>query len=87
MYNPLTNIGPIQTVCAIHNVANAVSCQFPRALLRYGYCLAYASGKVTNTVFPRPNVDVVVYRITIVAIEHGLLKKFWPFGNRLRSTV
>ena len=29
---------------------------------------------------------VVVYRVTIVAIEHGLLKNFWPFGIRLRST-
>ena len=29
---------------------------------------------------------VVVYHVTIVAIGHGLLKKFWPFGNRLRST-
>ena len=28
---------------------------------------------------------VVVYHVTIVAIGHGLLKKFWPFGNRLRS--
>ena len=24
--------------------------------------------------------DVVVYHVTIVAIGHGLLKKFWPFG-------
>ena len=29
---------------------------------------------------------VVVYHVTIVAIGHGLLKKFWPFGTRLRST-
>ena len=29
---------------------------------------------------------VVVYQVTIVAIGHGLLKKFWPFGTRLRST-
>ena len=29
---------------------------------------------------------VVVCHVTIVAIGHGLLKKFWPFGNRLRST-
>ena len=28
----------------------------------------------------------VVYIVTIVAIGHGLLKKFWPFGTRLRST-
>ena len=28
---------------------------------------------------------VVVYHVTIVAIGHGLLKKFWPFGTRLRS--
>ena len=28
---------------------------------------------------------VVVYNVTIVAIGHGFLKKFWPFGNRLRS--
>ena len=27
---------------------------------------------------------VVVYHVTIVAIRHGLLKKFWPFGTRLR---
>ena len=26
-----------------------------------------------------PRVVVVVYHITIVAIGHGLLKKFWPF--------
>ena len=26
-------------------------------------------------------VVVVVYHITIVAIGHGLLKKFWPFGK------
>ena len=26
---------------------------------------------------------VVVYHVTIVAIGHGLLKKFWPFGTRL----
>ena len=31
-------------------------------------------------------VVVVVYHVTIVAIGHGLLKKFWPFGTRLRST-
>ena len=31
-------------------------------------------------------VVVVVYHVTIVAIGHGLLKKFWPFGFRLRST-
>ena len=30
---------------------------------------------------------VVVYHVTIVAIGHGLLKKFWPFGTRLRSPV
>ena len=29
---------------------------------------------------------VVVYHVTIVTIGHGLLKKFWPFGNRMRST-
>ena len=29
---------------------------------------------------------VVVYHVTIVAIGHGLLKKFWPYGTRLRST-
>ena len=29
---------------------------------------------------------VVVYHVTIVAIGHGLLKKFWPFVTRLRST-
>ena len=29
---------------------------------------------------------VVVYHVTIVAIGNGLLKKFWPLGNRLRST-
>ena len=29
---------------------------------------------------------VVVYTVTIVAIGHGLLKKFWPFDTRLRST-
>ena len=29
---------------------------------------------------------VVVYHVTIVAIGHGLLKKFWPFGTRLSST-
>ena len=29
---------------------------------------------------------VVVYHVTIVAIGHVLLKKFWPFGTRLRST-
>ena len=29
---------------------------------------------------------VVVYHVTIVAIGHGLLKKFWPFSTRLRST-
>ena len=29
---------------------------------------------------------VVVNHVTIVAIGHGLLKKFWPFGDRLRST-
>ena len=29
---------------------------------------------------------VVVYHVTIVAIGHGLLEKFWPFGNGLRST-
>ena len=27
-------------------------------------------------------VVVVVYHVTIVAIVHGLLKKFWPFGTR-----
>ena len=26
--------------------------------------------------------DVGVYHVSIVAIGHGLLKKFWPFGNR-----
>ena len=31
-------------------------------------------------------VVVVVYHVTIVAIGHKLLKKCWPFGNRLRST-
>ena len=29
---------------------------------------------------------VVVYYVTIVAIGYWLLKKFWPFGIRLRST-
>ena len=29
---------------------------------------------------------IVVYNLTIVAIGHGLLKKFWPVGTRLRST-
>ena len=29
---------------------------------------------------------VVVYHVTIVAIGHGLMKKFWPFGTTLRST-
>ena len=29
---------------------------------------------------------VVVYHVAIVAFVHGLLEKFWPFGNRLRST-
>ena len=29
---------------------------------------------------------VAVYHVTIVAKGHGLLKKFWPFGNRLPST-
>ena len=31
-------------------------------------------------------VVVVVYHVTIVAIGNGLLKKFWPIGNRLLST-
>ena len=35
---------------------------------------------------PKVNVVVVVYNVTIVAIGHGLLKKFWPFGTRLGST-
>ena len=35
----------------------------------------------------RFTVVVVVYYVTILAIGHGLLKKFWPFGTRLRSTV
>jgi len=30
-------------------------------------------------------VVVVVYHVTIVSIGHGLLKKCWPFGTRLRS--
>ena len=30
-------------------------------------------------------IVVVVYQGTIAAIGHGLLKKFWPFGNMLRS--
>ena len=29
---------------------------------------------------------VVVYHVTIVSIGNGLVKKFWPFGNRLRAT-
>ena len=28
---------------------------------------------------------IVVYQGTIAAIGHGLLKKFWSFGNMLRS--
>ena len=34
------------------------------------------------------HVVVVVYHVTIVAMDNGLglLKKCWPFGNRLRST-
>ena len=39
-----------------------------------------------STYFGRCMVVVVVYHVTIVAIGHGLLKKFWPFGTRLRST-
>ena len=31
-------------------------------------------------------IVVVVYHVTILAFGHGLLKKFWPFGSRLRST-
>ena len=31
-------------------------------------------------------VVVVVFHVSIVAIGHGLLKKFWPLGYRLRST-
>ena len=29
---------------------------------------------------------MLLYHVTIVAIGHGFLKKFWPYGNRLRST-
>ena len=29
---------------------------------------------------------IVIYHVTIVANGHGLLKKCWPFGTRLRST-
>ena len=39
--------------------------------------------------FERPDMAndiVVVYHVTIVAIGHELLKKFWPYGSRLRST-
>ena len=31
-------------------------------------------------------VVVVVYHVTFVTIGHGLLKKFCPKGDRLRST-
>ena len=31
------------------------------------------------------NWVVVVYHVTIVAIGHGLLKKFWPFWLRSRE--
>ena len=31
-------------------------------------------------------VFLLLLPCTIVAIGHGLLKKFWPFGTRLRST-
>ena len=31
-------------------------------------------------------IGVVVYHVTIAAIGHGLLKKFWLFGDRLRAT-
>ena len=34
---------------------------------------------------PVAKIGVVVF-FTIVAIGNGLLKKFLPFGNRLRST-
>ena len=37
-------------------------------------------------VLPVILVVVVVYHVTIVAIGHGMLKIFWPFGTRLRST-
>ena len=32
-----------------------------------------------------PECVVVVYHITIVAIGHGLLKKFWPMVNRCKE--
>ena len=46
------------------------------------------SGCGSGCRFSRTRIQfvVVVYHVTIVAIGHGLLKKFWPFGNRLRST-
>ena len=47
---------------------------------RWIHCRAELEGKERQ-------IDVVVvYHVTIVAIGHGSLKKFWPFGTRLRST-
>ena len=48
------------------------------------YLLTYISPILGETVVSP--VVVVVYHVTIVEIGHGLLKKFWPFGTKLRST-
>ena len=38
----------------------------------------YACRAPCGSVFKPASVVVVVYHVTIVAIGHGLLKKFWP---------
>ena len=42
--------------------------------------------KAGATRTPSVVVVVAVNYVIIVAIGHGLLKKFWPYGSRLRST-
>ena len=46
----------------------------------------YAHQEVFEIITDDKCNNIVIYHVTIVAIGHGMLKKFWPFGNRLRST-